>query len=276
MSSSTTKRITVPDVRSSKGVKRLVALTAYDFSFARLVDRAGVDIILVGDSLGMVVQGEDTTLPVTLDHMVYHTRCVSNGVTRALVVADMPFLSYQPSIEEAIRSAGRLLKEGRASAVKLEGGVAVRETIERLTQLDVPVMAHVGMTPQSIHRMGGFKQQGKTHRADGTFRPGSYEQIIEDALAVEAAGAFSVVLEGVPRELTQEITQRLSIPTIGIAAGDVADGEILVGYDLVDITDDLRPPFVKPYAHVGTSIVDAIGRWAEHVRSSAALHSSES
>jgi 3-methyl-2-oxobutanoate hydroxymethyltransferase len=268
----TIDRITVPGVKARKASRDehaapLAALTAYDFSFARLFDRAGVDIILVGDSLGMVVQGESTTLPVTLDQMVYHTRCVRRGVERALLVADMPFLSYQPSLERAIESAGRLLKEGGASAVKLEGGTALAPAIRRLVELDIPVMAHIGMTPQSIHRMGGFRQQGKSHRGDSRDNAGTWEQIIEDALSVEEAGAFSVVLEAVPESLAREITQQLSIPTIGIAAGGVCDGQILVSYDLLGVTYDLCPPFVKPYAALGEAAIEAVQRFVGDVKS---------
>lgn len=264
------EKVTVPLLKARKGsvgdaAGRIVALTAYDFTMARLLDKGGVDIVLVGDSLGMVVQGESTTLPVTMDHMVYHTRCVARGVSRALVVADLPFLSYQISMERAIESAGRLLKEGGASAVKLEGGVAVAATIRRLVELDIPVMGHVGMTPQSVHRMGGFKQQGRGHREGGAFTPGTYEQILEDALAVEAAGAFSVVLEGVPTELAAEITAKISIPTIGIAAGAVCDGEVLVSYDLLGLSYDLCPSFVKETAGLGEKVVEAVKRYAERV-----------
>ena len=264
-------KITVPRVKSCKPSQRetdvpLVALTAYDFTIARLLDKAGVDILLVGDSLGMVVQGEKTTLPVTLEQMIYHTRCVTRGVERALVVADMPFLSYQTSLERAIESAGRLLKEGGAAAVKLEGGVAVADTIRRLVELDIPVMGHVGMTPQSIHRMGGFKTQGKTHRQGDEAMAGSWEQIVEDARAVEAAGAFCVVLEGVPPELAREITGKLDIPTIGIAAGAACDGEILVSYDLLGLTHDLCPPFVQRYAQLGETVIQAAERFGADVR----------
>jgi 3-methyl-2-oxobutanoate hydroxymethyltransferase len=270
MATQTTK-ITVPQLRARKAAAtavadRIVALTAYDFTMARLLDKGGVDVLLVGDSLGMVVQGEATTLPVTLDQMVYHTRCVVRGVERALVVADLPFLSYQVSMERAIESAGRLLKEGGAAAVKLEGGVAVASTIRRLVELDIPVMAHIGMTPQSVHRMGGFKQQGKGRRTDEAFAPGTYEQIMEDAAAVEAAGAFSVVLEGVTTDLADEITRKLSIPTIGIAAGGVCDGEILVSYDLLGLSYDLCPPFVKETAGLGAQVVEAVQQYVSKVQ----------
>jgi 3-methyl-2-oxobutanoate hydroxymethyltransferase len=181
----------------------------------------------------------------------------------------MPFLSYQTSLERAIESAGRLLKEGGAAAVKLEGGVAVADTIARLVQLDIPVMGHVGMTPQSIHRMGGFKTQGKTHRQGTETTAGSWEQIVEDALAVEAAGAFSVVLEGVPPELASEITGKLAIPTIGIAAGAACDGEILVSYDLLGLTHDLCPPFVQRYAQLGESVIQAAEQFGTDVRARA-------
>jgi 3-methyl-2-oxobutanoate hydroxymethyltransferase len=266
------QKITVPLIRSFKGVgaaspRRLVALTAYDFTMARLIDRGGVDIILVGDSLGMVVQGESTTLPVTMDQMVYHTRCVAKGVAQALVVSDLPFLSYQVSLERAIESAGRLIKEGGAQAVKLEGGVAVADTIKRLVELDIPVMAHIGMTPQSIHRMGGFKIQGKSNREGEGFAPGSREQIISDAKAVEAAGAFSVVLEGIPSDLAAEITTLLSIPTIGIAAGSACDGEILVSYDLLGLTHDLCPPFVQDNAKLGEEVVRVVTCFVQTVQS---------
>ena len=268
-----TLKTTVPMLRAQKPSRdpqsmRIAALTAYDFTMARILDQGGVDVILVGDSLGMVVQGESTTLPVTLEQMIYHTRCVSRGVTRALVVADLPFLSYQVSIERAIESAGRLLKEGGAAAVKLEGGVAMADTIARLVALDIPVMGHVGMTPQSVHRMGGFKQQGRSHRdeAHSSFSPGTWEQILEDAKAVEAAGAFSIVLEGVPTGLASSITEQLSIPTIGIAAGNACDGEILVSYDLLGLSLDLCPPFVKQPAPLGAEAVQVVQRFTEHVR----------
>jgi 3-methyl-2-oxobutanoate hydroxymethyltransferase len=266
-------KTTVPLLRARKPsltpeAPRIAALTAYDFTMARIVDQGGVDVILVGDSLGMVVQGESTTLPVTLEQMIYHTRCVSRGVTRALVVADLPFLSYQISVERAVESSGRLLKEGGAAAVKLEGGVVMAETIARLVALDIPVMGHVGMTPQSVHRMGGFKQQGRSHRDDteSDFAPGTWEQIIEDAKAVEAAGAFSIVLEGVPSELARSITEQISIPTIGIAAGNACDGEILVSYDLLGLSLEHCPPFVKQAAPLGTEAVQVVRRFTEGVR----------
>jgi 3-methyl-2-oxobutanoate hydroxymethyltransferase len=271
MTSSTPLKVSVPALRARKASRdgestRIAALTAYDFTMARILDQGGVDVVLVGDSLGMVVQGEDTTLPVTLEQMIYHTRCVSRGVSRALVVADMPFLSYQISQERAIESAGRLLKEGGAEAVKIEGGVAIADTIARLVALDIPVMGHVGMTPQSVHRMGGFKQQGRSNRDEATFAPGTREQIIEDAKAVEAAGAYSIVLEGVPSDVARVITAEVSIPTIGIAAGSACDGEILVSYDLFGFTLDRCPPFLKDGATLGTSAVEAVQRFKDKVQ----------
>ena len=264
-------KTTVPAVRSRKSSRdssaaRITALTAYDFTMARLIDEAGIDIILVGDSLGMVIQGESTTLPVTLDHMIYHTRCVSRGAQHALVVADLPFLSYQVSLEKAIESAGLLLKESSASAVKLEGGVAIADTIKRLTELDIPVMGHIGMTPQSVCRIGGFRQQGRVHRPSDTFAPGTWEQIIEDAQAVEAAGAFCVVLEGVTTELAAVITEKLSIPTVGIAAGEVCDGEILVSYDLLGFTRDSCPPFVKNKSDLGSEVINSVRAFVERIQ----------
>ncbi|OFV86785.1 MAG: 3-methyl-2-oxobutanoate hydroxymethyltransferase, partial [Acidobacteria bacterium RBG_16_68_9] len=202
------QKVTVPEIVAAKSSGRpIVAITAYDFPFARIVDDAGVDIVLVGDSLGMVVQGLDTTIPVTMDEMIYHCRMVARARRRALVVADLPFLSYQVSADAAVANAGRLLKEGGAEAVKLEGGGAVADTIRRITAVDIPVMGHIGLTPQSVHRMGGHKVQGRRHGQ----APGQRERLIEDAVAVESAGAFAIVLEGIPLDLAAELTQRLTI-----------------------------------------------------------------
>lgn len=260
------RRITVPYVQSFKAAQqedRLVAITAYDFTFTRLFEQAEVDLILVGDSVGSVIQGEENTIPVTLDEMVYHTRCVARATKHALLIADLPFLSYQASEEQAVLSAGRLLKEGRASAVKLEGGVPLSATIKKLTAIDIPVMGHVGLTPQSFHRMGGHKVQGRSR--DG-LKAGSFERIIEDALAVQEAGAFSVVLEGIPEELAGEITGRLSIPTIGIGAGPFCDGQILVSYDLLGLDPDHAPRFVKRFAEMGMLAVEAVREYRDEVR----------
>ena len=265
------RRITVPYLQERKGRgEPIVGLTAFDFVTARILDEAGVDFILVGDSLAMVFQGQDTTLPVTLDEMIYHCRVVARAASRALLIGDLPFLSYQISPEQAVLSAGRMVKEGGVAAVKLEGGVHVAPMIEKLVAVDIPVMGHIGLTPQSIHRMGGFRQQGKSRR--GTTVPsrkapdGSYEQILEDAQAVEEAGAFSIVLEGVPSEVAEEITERLRIPTIGIAAGSSCDGQVLVSWDLVGLTDRYRPGFVQPYVELGRLMGEAVERFSSDVR----------
>jgi 3-methyl-2-oxobutanoate hydroxymethyltransferase len=231
-------------------------LTAYDFTFARIFDEAGVDVLLVGDSLGNVVQGCDTTLPVTLDEVVYHTRLVSRGVRRAMIVGDMPFGSYQVCAEDAVRTAIRLVKEGGAHAVKLEGGVDVAESIRRIVTAQIPVMAHVGLTPQSVNHMGGYRVQGRGDEGR--------HQVIEDALAVEAAGAFSVVLEGIPEDLGKEISQRLSIPTIGIGAGVHCDAQVLVMHDLLGLNDS-TPSFVKQYANLGQQASKAARSYIDEV-----------
>ena len=257
------QKVTVPEIVKAKATGRpIVALTAYDFPFARIADEAGVDLILVGDSLGMVVQGFDTTLPVTMDEMVYHTRMVARARRRALVVADLPFLSYQVSPLDAVANAGRLIKEGAAEAVKLEGGSAVAETIARIASVDIPVMGHIGLTPQSVHRMGGHKVQGRRRGS----APGQRERLIEDALAVEAAGAFAIVLEGIPLDLAAELTDQLSIPTIGIGAGEHCDGQILVLHDVLGLSDRPSPRFARRYADLANAAREAIGAYAGDVR----------
>jgi 3-methyl-2-oxobutanoate hydroxymethyltransferase len=259
----TDRKITVPEILKRKGGSDpIVALTAYDFPFGRIADQAGVDVILVGDSLGMVVQGLETTLPVTMDEMVYHSRMVARARRRALLVCDLPFLSYQVSTAEALANAGRLIKEGAAEAVKLEGGVAVADTIRAIASVDIPVMGHIGLTPQSVHRMGGHKVQGQ-RRGE---RPGQRERVIEDALAVEDAGAFAVVLEGIPLDLAADITSRLGIPTIGIGAGPHCDGQILVLHDVLGLCDRFVPKFAKRYAELWQAAHDAIGAYAKEVR----------
>lgn len=256
-------KVFIPDlIRSAQRGQKITMLTAYDFTFAKLLDAAGVDILLVGDSLGSVVQGSETTLPVTLDEMIYHSKCVVRGASRSLVVADMPFMSYQLGVRDALVSAGRLVKEAGVSAVKIEGGVAVAETIRAITSADIPVMGHVGLTPQSYHRMGGHRVQGKV-AADA-------ELILKDAMAVEEAGAFSVVLEGVPSKLAKQISESLSIPTIGIGAGADCDGQVLVCHDFLGITpvDESAPPkFVKQFASLRSQILDAAVSFVEEVRS---------
>jgi 3-methyl-2-oxobutanoate hydroxymethyltransferase len=251
-------RVTVPELRQMKvRGERISVLTAYDATFARLFDEAGIDVLLVGDSLGMVVQGLTSTLPVTQQEMLYHTRAVARGARRALVVGDMPFLTYQVSPEEALRHAGQFLQSG-AHAVKLEGGVAMAPTIRRLLDVGIPVMGHVGLTPQSVNAMGGFKVQGKTE-ADA-------ERVLADARAVEEAGAFSIVLEGIPEALAARITSALSIPTIGIGAGKACDGQVLVSYDMLGLTPDLRPKFVKRYAELFDVAKAAAERYASEVK----------
>jgi len=248
-------KLTVPEIvkMKSRGEK-ITMLTAYDTPIARLLDEAGVEIILVGDSVGPVIAGYPNTLPVTVEEMIYHTKAVVRGVKRALVVIDMPFMSYQVSVEEARRNAGRMIKESGAEAVKLEGGANMKEVIKAITEIDIPVMGHIGLTPQSIHRMGGYKIQRQR------------EKLLEDAHAVEEAGAFSVVLECVPEEIAEEITQRLSIPTIGIGAGIHCDGQVLVVHDLLGLLGDFRPKFVKRYVELGPLIVKAAKDFVREVK----------
>jgi 3-methyl-2-oxobutanoate hydroxymethyltransferase len=251
-------RVTVPSLlRKKQRGEPIAMLTAYDFTFARIFDTAGIDVLLVGDSLGNVVQGQDTTLPVTLDETVYHTRMVARGAARALVVADLPFGSFQISPEDALRSAIRCLKEGGAHAVKLEGGRHMAATIERIVAAEIPVMGHVGLTPQAVHRMGGHRVQGRSE--DGARR------VIEDAHAVQEAGAFALVLEGLPADLAAAITGELEIPTIGIGAGVACDGQVLVMHDMLGLSD-WTPSFVKQYAGVGVTVTQAARRFAEEVR----------
>jgi len=253
------KKITIPDVLNMKQEgRRISMLTSYDYPFTRIMDAAGVDIILVGDSVGVVVAGHDTTLPVTMDEMIYHTRTVRRADPRALVVADMPFMSYQTGLEDACRNCGRLIKEGGAEAVKIEGGMNMAHVIRAVSQIDIPVMGHIGLTPQSIHRMGGYKVQGRKEQAD---------RIMEDAFAVQNSGAFAVVLEGIPAKLAAEITAELSIPTIGIGAGPSCDGQVLVIHDILGLCEKYSPKFVKRYADLGPVISDAVTRYVAEVRS---------
>ena len=243
--------------RKQRG-ERFSMLTAYDFAFARIFDAAGIDVVLVGDSLGNVVQGLDTTLPVTLDEALYHTRLVARGVRRALVVGDMPFGSYQVSPEDAVRSAIRFVKEGGAHAVKLEGGRGAAAAIGRIVAAEIPVLGHVGLTPQAVHRMGGYRVQGRS--------AGERQRVLDDARAVEAAGACAVVLEGMPADLAAEITRSLAIPTIGIGAGPACDGQVLVMHDLLGLSE-WTPSFVKQYANLGTLASQAARSFAEEVAS---------
>jgi 3-methyl-2-oxobutanoate hydroxymethyltransferase len=252
-------KVTVPEIVTKKRRgEKITCLTAYDYSFARILDEAGVDILLVGDSLGCVVQGHPNTLPVTIDDMIYHARAVARGRRRALLVADMPFLSYQVNPQEALRNAGRLLQEACAEAVKLEGGVAQRATIEAITRAGIPVMGHVGLTPQSVHAFGGYKVQGKEQE--------TRRRILNDAQAVQEAGAFAVVLEGMPAGLAGEITAQLAIPTIGIGAGADCDGQVLVVHDMLGLFDDFTPKFVKRYAELKEVMSGAVRQFISEVR----------
>lgn len=251
-------KLTIQDVLKKKQEKqKITMITAYDYPFAQIADEAGVEVILVGDSLAMVVQGLDNTLPVTMDEMVYHTRMVSRAVKRALVVGDMPYLSYQVSVEEAVRNAGRFLKEGGAQAVKLEGGREVVPQVEAMTRAEIPVVAHIGLTPQAIHRMGGYKVQGKTEEAA--------KRLMDDAKMLESAGAFSLILEAIPADLAGQITRELSIPTIGIGGGPYCDGQVLVLHDVLGLFDRFVPKFVKKYANLKKEALSAIKQYKEEV-----------
>ena len=252
-------RIRVPDLKEKKARgEKIAMLTAYDATMARLLDQAGVDALLVGDSLGMVVLGYDTTLAVTLDDMLHHTRAVVRGASRALVVTDMPFLSYQVSADEAVRNAGRLLQEGGASAVKLEGGRPVIEAVRRMVDVGIPVMGHLGLQPQSVHRLGGYvKQATRTEDADA---------LIADTIALQDAGAFAVVLESIPEEVARAASAAVTIPTIGIGAGPHCDGQVLVSYDMLGLFDRFIPSFVKQYANLAEAVQAATRSYVEDVR----------
>lgn len=250
-------RMTVPVFQQHKREgKKLILVTAYDALFARIVEQAGIDAILVGDSLGVVVQGKPDTLSVTMEDMLYHTKLVAGAAQRALVIADMPFLSYQVSVEEAVRNAGRLLQAG-AAAVKLEGGAAVVDRVQAMTRFGIPVVGHLGMTPQSVHRYGGYKVQGK--------QPEQADALLADAKALETAGIFALVLEAIPATLAKTVTESLAIPTIGIGAGAHCDGQVLVLYDLLGLFDDVAPKFLKPYAHLKADALQALRRYKEEV-----------
>jgi 3-methyl-2-oxobutanoate hydroxymethyltransferase len=261
-------KITVPDILQRKSwvanspanPPKIVCLTAYDYPTARLLDEAGVEVILVGDSLGMVVLGYDTTLPVTIDEMLHHTRAVRRGAHRALVVSDMPYGSYHTDSAESLRNAVRFVKEAGAEAVKVEGGERRLELITRLTEAEIPVMGHVGLTPQSVHALGGYHVQGKT--------PDAAEQLLRDARTVEAAGAFAIVLEAMPRELAAQITREVRIPTIGIGAGPDCDGQILVLSDMLGLTFGQTPKFSRQYTNMARNISSAVREYCDDVRNS--------
>ncbi len=259
LSKSAKKRRTIPDLLAMKAKgEKIAVLTAYDYPFARIMDQAGIDVILVGDSVGSVVAGYDNTLPVTMDEMVYHTRAVARSAAHALVVADMPFMSYQVDLAEARRNAGRLIKEGGAHAVKLEGGVHVAETIRTIVAMDVPVVGHIGLTPQSVHRMGGYRVQGREEA--------QANQLLADAKAVADAGACAIVLEGIPAKLAGRISAELTIPTIGIGAGVDCDGQVLVIHDILGLCEKYSPKFVKRFADVSGTIRQGIDDYIREVK----------
>ena len=251
-------KVTVPEIRARKGGPPIAMVTAYDFTMARLLDEGGADILLVGDSLGMVVQGHSTTLPVTLDEICYHGRAVARGAQRAHIVGDMPFMSFQVSPSQALENAGRLMKEGSFESVKLEGGEDVAEHVRRIVHAGIPVMGHVGLTPQSVHAMGGFKVQGKSEE--------QADRLLADARALEEAGAYAIVLEAIPPDLAEDVTALVTVPTIGIGAGPSCDGQVLVCYDLLGMFRELKPKFAKRFAELGDQIVEATRAYVGEVQ----------
>jgi len=254
-----TGRVTVPDVRAAKGAgRKIVMLTAYDYPTARILDAAGIDVLLVGDSLGNNVLGYESTLPVTMDEMLHHTRAVARAARRSLVVGDMPYLSFQTGRRDAVRNAGRFLKEGGAAAVKIEGGRKRAGLVRALLDAEIPVMGHVGLTPQSLHLMGGYRIQGK--------KLDQVRALVDDAVALEEAGVFALVLEGMPESAGRAITQAVSVPTLGIGAGRFCDGQVLVFHDLVGLGEATPPKFARRYARIGEEIAAAAGRFISDVR----------
>jgi len=252
-------KVTIHTLKKLKHAgQKICMVTAYDATFARILDEAGADVLLVGDSLGMVIQGHDSTLPVTMDQMLYHSKAVTRGAKRAHVVGDMPFMSYQNGVEDAVRNAGRLVAEAGVGSVKLEGGQEFAEVISRIVRASIPVMGHIGLTPQSVHKMGGYVVQGRDED--------TAKKLLEDAVALEQAGCYALVLEGVPLELAKQITNRLTIPTIGIGAGKHCDGQVLVCYDLLGMNPDFKPKFVKRYANLHESITGAAQGFFNEVR----------
>ncbi len=254
------RKLTTRSIRERKQThEKIAALTAYDYVSAKLLDASGIDIILVGDSLSNVFQGNTTTLPVTIDEMIYHTKAVQKGVQRALLVTDMPFLSYQITVEDAVRNCGRVMKETGADAVKLEGGSAIIDVVRRVTEIGIPVMGHLGLTPQSINVFGTYKVRGT--QAD------EQKQIIDDAQRLEEAGVFSIVLEKIPAALAKQVTEHVSVPTIGIGAGPDCDGQILVINDMLGLTEEFHPRFIRRYADLGKLIRERVKQYVDDVRS---------
>lgn len=255
-------------IEMKRNNQKIICLTAYDALIAGILDSAGVDVLLVGDSVGNVVQGHETTIPVTLEDIIYHTKAVKRGAQRALVVADMPFMSYQVNTDEAFRNAGRLMKEAGAGAVKLEGGMRVAETVSRMTEAGIPVMGHLGLTPQSINQFGTYRPRGKDEE--------EAQQIINDAIALQDAGAFAIVLEKIPAPLAKQVSEKLIVPTIGIGAGVHCDGQILVYTDMLGLTVDFNPRFVRRYGNLHEQIMKAVTAYGDDIRSSAFPNESES
>jgi 3-methyl-2-oxobutanoate hydroxymethyltransferase len=264
-----TTKVTIHTLRQMKERgEKIAMLTAYDATFARLLDEAGADVLLVGDSLGMVVQGHETTLPVTLDEIAYHCRAVTRGARRAHVVGDMPFMSYQASWEQGLTNAGKLMKEGNCHSVKLEGGAVHAELVHRLVNAGIPVMGHIGLTPQSYHQLGGFKVQGR--------EVGGRERLLSDARALEDAGVYAIVLEAIPADIARDITEAVGVPTIGIGAGTGCDGQVLVSYDALGMDESFKPRFVRRYATLGAAIKEAVGHYVADVRGGAFPSDAES
>ena len=260
--------MTVPDLQKCKRDRRkITVVTAYDALFTRIIEQAGIDVLLVGDSLGVVVQGKANTLSVTMDEMLYHTKLVAGAAQRSLVIGDMPFMSYQAGIEDALRNAGRFLQAG-ATAVKLEGGATMTDRVEAMAKIGIPIVGHLGMTPQSVHQYGGFKVQGK--------KKDRAEQLLADAKALEEAGAIALVLEAIPAELAKSITEGVAIPTIGIGAGPHCDGQVLVSFDLLGLFDDFVPKFVRPYAHLKADSLEALRQYKRDVEEGTFPSDSES
>lgn len=254
------KKVTLPEIRrKKKDGEKIAVLTAYDASFAKIIDQAGVDIILVGDSLGMVFQGRRDTLSVTVEDMIYHSRAVARGIQRAHLVCDMPFMSYQASIDDAVRNCGKVMKQGKAESIKLEGGAEIAPLVKRLVDAGIPVMGHIGLKPTHVHLMGGYKIQGRD--------PQGGKKLLQDAKALEKAGAYAIVLEGIPAKLATKISKSLKIPTIGIGSGNGCDGQVLVIYDLLGLYQDIKPKFVRRYAHFGEEALKAIQHYISDVKS---------